>query len=284
MASTVEKLNLSLAQWSLHRAFLSKALDVRDFASVATREFAILAVEYVSLFYMDKANDPSFWRDMKNRSDEAGVRNLLIMVDAEGDLGATSDRVRSTAVENHFKWVDAAATLGCHAIRVNARGKGEQVDVGAALVEGIGALAAYAGERNIRVLIENHGGYSSDAGFVVDVIKRIDTRNVGTLPDFGNWCLSGKWGGINADCDEAYDIYRGVEEFMPFAHAVSAKSYDFDDDGNDTRIDYARMLQIVKNAGYNGHIGIEYEGRQLGEYEGIRATRSLIEKTWRLLD
>ena len=275
---------ISLAQWSLHRAFFSRELDPRDFASIAAEQFNIHAIEYVNWFYGKKGADAVFWREMRDRSDEAGVRNLLIMIDGQGALGATDDKARAEAVENHFQWVDAAATLGCHAVRVNAHGEGGRDEVGTALVEGLGGVAGYAAERGLRVLIENHGGYSSDAGFILDVIAQVDSQNLGTLPDFGNWCKKGKGSGIQADCDEAYDIYASVEAFMPHAGAVSAKSYDFDAQGNETFIDYERMLRIVKNAGYRGPIGIEYEGKQLSEPDGIRATRALIEKVWKTLE
>ena len=99
--------------------------------------------------------------------------------------------------------------------------------------------------------------------------------NSGTLPDFGNWCI--KWDRKSKTCKLKYDdYYKGIKLMMPAAKAVSAKSNDFDENGNEIRIDYVKMLQIVKNAGYNGYIGIEYEGQRLSELEGVIATRDLL--------
>ncbi len=279
------KLKLSLAQWSLHRAFWDKSLDPIAFAQIASDTFDIKAVEYVNGFYEDKGKDEKFWAEMKSTSDNMGVTNLLIMIDNEGDLGDPDDRSRKVAVENHFKWVNAAKILGCHSIRVNAFGEGEKDQIKNALVDGMGALSEYAEQEGINVLIENHGLYSSDARFITSVIREVDLPNFGTLPDFGNWCLSKKWGSIqDGKCESEYDRYQGVSEFLPFAKSVSAKSYDFDENGNQPLIDYKRMLQIVKDSGFDGYIGIEYEGDNLSEPDGIRATKKLIERTWDQLD
>lgn len=129
--------------------------------------------------------------------------------------------------------------------------------------------------------IGQFGALSIDADFIVGIIEQINAPNLGTLPDFGNWCLNAEWGSTQGGrCTEPYDKYEGVRKFMPYARAVSAKFYDFDDQGNETNIDYPRMLQIVKDAGFDGYIGIEYEGDGLSEPEGIRATKALLERAW----
>jgi L-ribulose-5-phosphate 3-epimerase len=272
---------ISLAQWSLNRAFFANELDVNDFAKIASDSYGIKAVEYVNQFYTDFSQDEQFWLNMKARADNAGVKSLLIMVDDEGDLGNTNDQERKKSVENHYKWIHAAKLLGCHSIRVNAFGAGNKTDVKTALVDGMGKLSEYSAQEGINVLIENHGLYSSDAKWIVDIIKEVDNPYFGTLPDFGNWCLNAKWGSTQQNkCSEVYDRYRGVAELLPFAKSVSAKSYNFNEEGEDTVIDYHRMLQIVKDSGYNGYIGIEYEGEELSEPAGIRTTKALIEKAW----
>lgn len=270
---------ISLAQWSLHRAFEAGDLKPENFAAIAKNQFQIDAVEYVNGFYMEKGGNDAFFRDLNARAKDNGVRNLLIMVDDEGELGNTDDAMRKQAVENHYKWVEAAKIMGCHSIRINAFGEGSAEAVSTALVDGLGTLCEYAQKEGINVAIENHGLYSSNAKWVANVIRQVNMDNCGTLPDFGNFCTAKKWGSTqNNDCEESYDRYLGVREMMPFAVGVSAKSYDFDENGNETIIDYYKMLEIVNQAGYTGHVGIEYEGERLSEPEGIRATRALLEK------
>ena len=280
----LDGLKLSLAQWSLHRQFFNGNLHPDNFASIAINTYDINAVEYVNQFYTESGEDEKYWIGMKERAENAGVKSLLIMVDDEGDLGLSNDKERKKSVENHFKWVNAAKILGCHSIRVNAFGEPAKDAFRTAIVESMGQLSDYAARENINIIIENHGLFSSDGKLIAEIISQVNKPNVGTFPDFGNWCLSAKWGSTQGDCNEAYDRYQGVSEFLPFAKAVSAKSYNFNDKGEDIKIDYYKMLQIVKNSGYNGHIGIEYEGEILSEHKGILATKALIEKVWRSLE
>lgn len=271
---------ISLAQWSLHNSFFDGKLDNLDFAAKAKNSFGIDAVEYVNQFFKDKAENKDYLGEMKTRAMDNGVKSLLIMIDGEGGLGDTDAVKRKEAVENHYKWVDAAKYLGCHSIRVNAYGEGTAADVGKAAIEGLGSLAEFAAKSGINVIVENHGGYSSNGMWLSNVMKQINLPNCGTLPDFGNFCLKRsdeeKW--ENQTCLEEYDRYKGVKELMPFAKAVSAKSHDFDENGNEIHTDYKQMLQIVKEAGYRGYIGVEYEGSKLSEDEGIKATKALMER------
>jgi sugar phosphate isomerase/epimerase len=268
---------ISLAQWSLHRSLEDKRITAEEFPAVARERFDIAAVEYVNQFYVDHVTDESFWTSLNQRAKDNGIRNLLLMIDNEGDLGNTNDAERRQAVENHHKWVDAAHTLECHSVRVNGFGDGSREAVGAALADGLGSLAEYAGKAGIDVVIENHGLYSADAQWVLDVIRRTGRENCGTLPDFGNWCITNKWGSTqDGTCPEVYDRYQGVQEMMSVARGVSAKSYRFDETGQETTIDYGRMLRIVKDAGFTGHIGIEWEGSDVDEPAGIIATRDLL--------
>ncbi len=277
----ITPLKISLAQWSLNRAFFANKLDAKDFANIAMNDYGISAVEYVNGFYKDSASDEIFWQDMKKRSEAAGVKNLLIMVDDEGDLGNSDNTERKKAVENHYKWVNAAKILGCHSIRVNAFGEGTETELHNALVDGMGQLCDYAAKENINILIENHGLWSSNGQFITNVIKTVNRPNFGTLPDFGNWCLNEKWGSTqNNKCNEVYDRYQGVAEFLPYAKGYSAKSYKFDENGDETIIDYYKMLQIAKDGDYDGYIGIEFEGETMSEPDGIRATKALLEKAW----
>lgn len=271
------KLKISLAQWSLNRAFFGKQLDPNDFAKITATEYDIHAIEYVNQFYVDQATDESFWQLMKRKADDVGVESLLIMVDDEGDLGDPDKAKRKQAAENHFKWVNAAKLLGCHSIRVNAFGDGTKEETRVALIDGMTQLLEYAAKENINVLIENHGLYSSDGAWVAGIIKELNMSNFGTLPDFGNWCLNEKWGSTQDNkCTKAYDRYQGLKDFLPYAKGVSAKSYAFDANGNETLIDYRKMMSIVKDSDFDGYVGIEYEGEALSEPDGIRATKSLL--------
>lgn len=284
---------ISLAQWSLHKAMMNeKTIDPLDFAKKA-RELGFDGIEYVSQLYRNelaKDEDPkvameNLLKTLKANSEEHNVENVLIMVDGEGNLASLDEKERAQSIENHKKWVDAAAYLGCHSIRVNAHGKGSAEDVAEAAIESLSKLADYAKEKNINVIVENHGGYTSNGEWLSDVMTRIGKDNCGTLPDFGNFCQTKDYGSINDEnCKEAYDIYKGVKELMPFAKGVSAKSYDFDAYGNQPKIDYVKMLQIVKDAGYKGYIGVEYEGSNLDEIAGIIATKNLMIKAGKKLN
>ena len=260
---------ISLAEWSLHLALFAGELDNLDFPASAQRDYGINAVEYVNQFFKDKAEDKAYLTDLMTRADDHGVRNVLIMCDGEGALGDPDGAARSQAVENHYRWVDAAKFLGCHSIRVNARSNGTPEEQRNLAADGLRRLTEFAAERDINVIVENHGGLSSNGTWLVSVMKTVDHPSCGTLPDFGNFRIAE---------GEMYDRYQGVQELMPFAKAVSAKSHDFDDQGNELGTDYRKMLRIVLEAGYRGFVGIEYEGSRLGEYEGILATKALLEK------
>jgi len=282
MQATSNELKLSLAQWSIHRALENGELKPENFASIAKHDFGISAVEYVNSFYRDQATDGEFWKKMRATADSLGVKSLLMMVDEEGDLGNPNAEERNKAVENHYKWVDAASILGCHSIRINAFGEGSKEEVQVAMVAALKQLCTYAAKANINVIIENHGLYSSDGKWIAEIMRQVNMDNVGTLPDFGNWCTSHKWGSTQEgkECTEVYNRYQGVSETLPFAQGVSAKSYAFNEQGEETIIDYTKMLKLVKESGFSGYIGIEYEGAHLSEPDGIRATKALLEKTW----
>ncbi|MGB5781154.1 MAG: TIM barrel protein [Eudoraea sp.] len=274
-------LKLSLAQWSLNRAFFKGELNANDFPDIAKNSFGLNAVEYVNAFYKEYGKSEKFWNQLKGKAKAAGVKNLLIMVDDEGELGNPNNKERRKAIENHYKWINAAKLLGCHSIRVNAFGQGNRIELKNSLVDGLGRLSDYGAKENINVLIENHGLHTSDGKFMTSIIKEVNNKHLGTLPDFGNWCLNAKWGSTQNDkCKDMYDPYQGVADFLPYAKGVSAKSYNFDANGNETFLDYRRLLKTVKDSGFIGYIGIEYEGERLSEPEGIKATKALIEKVW----
>ena len=274
---------ISLAEWSLHRSIRSNMIDHMDFYDITKNKFGLSAVEYVNSFFFDKAGDKNYLNEMKMRADDLGIESLLIMCDNEGSLGDPDPIARTKAVENHYKWAEAAKLLGCHSIRVNAylteslhgtlpadystTGSYEnQINLAA---DGLRRLTEYGDTLGINTIVENHGGLSSNGQWLAAVMEKVDHPRVGTLPDFGNFRIQG---------EEWYDRYKGVEELMPYAKAVSAKSHDFDSQGNEINTDYYKMMNIVLDAGYSGYVGIEYEGSKLDEMAGIQATKDLLEK------
>jgi len=262
---------ISLAEWSLHRTLFAKKLDHLDFPRVARQDYGIEAIELVNQFFKDKARDLDYLNEFKKRAEGHGVKVLLIMVDGEGALGQPDAAKRKQAVENHYKWVEAAKYLNCHSIRVNAEteGVGSPEEQAERAADGLRQLAQFAAKHGLNVLVENHGGLSSHGAWLAGVMKKVNLPNCGTLPDFGNFRIRE---------GEEYDRYRGVAELMPFAKAVSAKSHDFDAEGNEVHTDFRRMMKIVFDAGYRGYVGIEYEGNRLSEPDGIRATKALLER------
>ena len=260
---------VSLAQWSLHRALRSNKIDNLEFAMVAKKGFGIEAVEYVNSFFKDKAKNTDYLGEMNRRAKDQGVRSLLIMVDGEGALGDANEKSRRNAVDNHRKWLDAATHLGCHSIRVNAQSSGTWEEQRERAADGLSRLTELGAKQKLNVIVENHGGLSSNGKWLAEVIKKVGHGRCGTLPDFGNFNLGG---------DKWYDRYKGVSELMPFAKAVSAKSHEFDQHGNEVKTDYRKMVGIVLDAGYRGWIGVEYEGSKHSEEEGIRLTKALLEK------
>lgn len=268
-ASSDPLFRISLAEWSLHRRLNAGQLDNLDFPHVAKTDYGIDAVEYVNSFFKDKATDTAYLTDLKDRCDGEGIRSVLIMCDGEGAIGDPDASGRTTAVENHYRWVEAARFLGCHAIRVNAQSQGTPEEQRSLAADGLRRLAEFADGHEINVVVENHGGLSSNGAWLASVMEAVDHPRAGTLPDFGNF---------NIGNGETYDRYLGIEELMPFARAVSAKSHVFDAEGNESEMDYFRIMRIVLQAGYRGWVGIEYEGSEHSEDEGIRLTKALLER------
>lgn len=255
---------ISLAQWSLHKELGAKKLDHLDFARTAKRDFGIEAIEYVNSFFKDKALDAAYLKEMNTRAAGEGVTQWLIMCDGEGRLGDPDEAQRIRAVENHRKWIAAARTLGCVTIRVNAASAGSFEEQQKLAADGLRRLTEIGASTDINVVVENHGGLSSNGQWLAGVMKMVGHPRCGTLPDFGNFY--------------EYDRYQGVADLMPFAKAVSAKTHDFDAAGNDTNKDYRRLMKTVLDAGYHNWVGIEYEGEKLPEREGILKTKQLLER------
>lgn len=268
---------ISLAQWSLRDWLNSGKISNLDFPETTKKVFDIHAVEYVSSFFKGQETDRTYLSELKKRSDGEGVTNVLIMVDMwgpEGALASPEEATRKTAADNHHKWVDAAKFLGCHAIRVNASGYGDASykDAQKYFADGLAKLVEYGAANEISILVENHGGYSSNGRWLADVMRAVDNSSCGTLPDFGNFRT-------NVEQGIFYDPYIGVAELMPFAKGVSAKSMGFDRQGKDTTIDFHKMMQIVEAFGFEGYVGIEWGGGygvKMDPEEAIKATKKLL--------
>jgi sugar phosphate isomerase/epimerase len=263
---------ISLAQWSLNAKFRgnNKEMENVDFPAYAKDKFGIQNVEYVDQFF--PSADKEYIKELLKRTDDIGVRNVLIMIDTAGALGDLDEAKRVASVEKHYQWVEAAEMLGCHAIRVNARGRGSDLDVAHATTKSLITLCRFAADYGISVIVENHGGPSSRPPWLTSVIRNTGMINCGVLPDFGNFIIDRRPGG------ERYDLYQGLKEMMPLAKGVSAKTHNFDEEGNEVDKDFYRLLKIVKDAGFRGFIGIEYEGRELSQDEGVMATKNLLIK------
>ncbi|MBC7566410.1 MAG: TIM barrel protein [Pedobacter sp.] len=268
-AEKKEFFKISLAEWSFHKALFGGKMTNLDFPLRAKKEFGISIVEYVSPFFNKNETDAAYLRELLTITKNEGIQNHLIMVDGEGDLGDLDPVKRAKAIENHYKWVDAAKTLGCITVRVNAAGSGSEQDVKTAVVDGLGRLTEHAKKSNINIIVENHGGYSSDGKWLSDVMKQINSSYCGTLPDFGNFKIS---------ADKQYDMYQGVKDLVPFAKGISAKTFKFDENGNEPDIDYTKMFKIIHDAKFTGIVGIEWEGDGFSEEEGIKKTKALLEK------
>ena len=280
----------SLAQWSIHNSIREDGLSPYEFAKIA-HELGFEGLEYVNALYSDITNSEdkaSAMEEFITRNNDLAakynLKNVLIMIDGEGDLASSNPEERMIAVENHKLWIDAASKMNCSAIRINLKGEKEIENWIKYSVESFGALGEYAKPLNINVIVENHGGLSSNASLLMKVINQVNLENCGTLPDFGNFCMSEGYGSLKENnCNDLYDPYLGISEMLPKAFGLSAKSYAFDSNGDETSLDYYRLLSIAKDAGYNGFIGVEYEGNILSEKDGIIATKKLLEKAAKML-
>jgi sugar phosphate isomerase/epimerase len=259
-----EVYKISLAEWSLHRSLEAGSVTNLDFPRIAKKTYGLDAVEYVSTFFNGKGEDQKYLTALKDSCTKYGVKSLLIMVDGEGDLADSSLATRSKAVENHYKWIKAAKFLGCHSIRVNAGGRGTMGQMQSAAIDALGRLSDYASKHDINVIVENHGGNSAIGKWLAEIIKTVNKPNLGTLPDFNNFF--------------EYDPYKGLSELMPFARGVSGQTRDFDEKGNDNRIDFEKMMKIVSESGYKGYIDVEYSGTNKSVDEGIKANLALLRR------
>ncbi|MDQ8189045.1 sugar phosphate isomerase/epimerase family protein [Roseibacillus persicicus] len=255
---------ISLAQWSNHRALKAGKLTNLDWPKYTKETYDINALEYVNQFFKDKAEDAAYLADLNQRVNDLGMTNVLIMIDGEGSIGAKTEEGRNKTVDKHKRWVTAAKTLGCHSIRVNAYGDGSPEEAAKQVTDGLHKLSTFAADHDINIIVENHGGNSSNGKWLSGVLTAVNLPNCGSLPDFGNF--------------HEYDRYQGIRDLMPFAKGVSAKSREFDSAGNEVQTDFKKAMELVLKANYHGYVGVEYEGKKHSEDEGVMLTKALLEK------
>ncbi|GAB3985451.1 sugar phosphate isomerase/epimerase [Spirosoma daeguense] len=295
--------DISLAEFSYFPDIMSGKMTNLDFPAKAKKDFGINVLEYVSMFFNNKHTDQAYLKDLKQRCDDLGMKNNLIMVDGANIADLDADK-RQKAVESHYAWVDAAKFLGCSSIRVNLGDSSKALtgvpddpaeEAAKTAADGYHKLLEYAAKSNMNVIVENHFGNSTDIDWLVGVLKQVNMSNAGLLPDFGNFCRqrskpeTNDIKGIMATkCIQEYDRYEGVKKMMPYAKGISAKTHKFDAQGNETETDFLRIFKIIKDAGFKGYVGIEYEGGLMNMYnptggylnatDGIRATKTLLER------
>lgn len=237
---------ISLATWSIVRSHRAGVWKLPDVARICREDFGIDGIEYVTGFF-DSVNY-GYLQSLNRQAEEHGVENVLIMVDGEGPMVAEEKSERMQAAINHRKWVDIAGYLGCHAIRCNAFGGGptydEDPDSIQRAAESFSALVEYAREFEINIIIENHGGLSSDPRWLPDLCQAMDSNHFGLLPDYGNYNL-----------DEV-NVYEAIDQAMPYAKGVSVKA-GWQPDGSHPQYDVERLLGISLESGYSGYWGIE---------------------------
>ncbi len=256
------KFDISIAAWSWHKMLFAGEVKQIDQPRLA-REAGATGLELVNAFF--PSPQYSYLNNLIKTAENEGIKILLIMCDDEGNMSSDNHKERTQAVINHKKWLDIGAVLGCHSIRCNS---GHQDDPSEAMkyaADSFNELSTYGRQYGMNVIIENHGGYSSDPKWLCGLMDKVGVDNFGTLPDFGNF-------------PEEINKYDAVEALMKYAKAVSAKCYDFGEDGNETKIDFARMMKIVLDAGYHGYVGVEYEGSRLSEFDGIKACVKLLKR------
>jgi hydroxypyruvate isomerase len=245
--------DISLAQWALVDEVRAGKWKTTEFAKIAREDFGLNGIEYVNTLFEVPTED--YLKTLKKNAEDHNVTSVLIMVDSEGDGCMPTAEGRRQFEINHRKWIDAARYLGCSAIRTNCRGP-EGVDKNEALkwaVESYNMLLEYAASAQINVVIENHGGVSNDADFMVALMKQVDSPYFGTYPDW-------------REPSKEFDNYTYLEKTLPYAGGMSYRNQP-------TEELTAKMIRLTKSSGYRGWYGIESSGR-----DEIKKGKSLLNK------
>jgi len=268
---------VSIAPWSLTRKPYGEndpdGIHFLDYPLVA-RELGFEAIEHDNLHYPGDLPNDKHLAKMKQRTEEAGVTNTLILCGALGDIADSRKSRRKKANFNYERWIEAAQFLGCHQVRVVCS---DHIDIDwdekmKLTVEAVSKLADFAQGHSIELLIENHNGYTSNPNWLVEMIQKVNRPNCGILGDFTEWR-------IEQNPDVLYpDPYKGYEILAPYVKSVGAKSTTFDVLGNELVTDYPRMFEILNKVGYQGYIAVEYFGNDLPRRKGTTMTKELVER------
>ena len=260
---TTPPLRLSLAEWSLRREILDFQPRHLELARVAKDVFGLDAIEYRSTFFADKATDFGYLGEMKKRQEDLGVRAVLIEVENEGPLGAQEDWDRWTAIDAHFKWLAAAAFLGCESVSVPAEGLVRGAPYLDWMADSLQRLGGIAKPYGINVLVANRVGLACDGSWMAKLMDRTAVPWVGAHPHVGNVDLGG---------GKAYPRYQGVEEMMPFAKALSVR-------GGSSEIEFGKIAKLAAESNYARYVGIEWDGAG-DPREGTKRTIELVRGAW----
>jgi L-ribulose-5-phosphate 3-epimerase len=236
---------ISLAAWSLVRSFRNGKWKLVDLPRICRENLGIGALEFVNQFFENPVLQ--YLQTVKRAGKQYEVKFVRIMVDGEGEMAAVEKKDRLASARAHRKWVDIAYELGCADIRCNMRGgtpdwKNDK-DLVKRAAEAFNDLLEYARPANIDILIENHGGASSDPDTLVAVMKAVNNPHFGTLPDYGNVNLG----------DDRYEVMRKI---LPYAKGVSVKAA-WTADGNNVFGDLEKLIKITQESGFHGFWGIE---------------------------
>ena len=298
-----QNIKISLQCYSFASSLFTKKMNIIDFPKIVREDFNIDAAEYWNRPMVEKRRDSNFIRELNKRTNDYGLENTFMLVDlinfqtGESKSLCSRDKIeRNFAIEEHKEWIEFSKAIGCKGIRVNLWSDNmTRSEVKSISQDSLGELLEFSNKINMSIVIENHGGYTSDAKWLIDLIKSINHPKLGTLPDFGtrNFCIKRapktESGIFGSQCVDQYDKYKGVKEMLPYAKGISAKSHTFNNDGEEMSTDYKKMINLIKASGFNDYIAIEYEGaimalyakgnsKFLSSHEGILATKKLIEK------
>jgi len=259
-------MNIGLAGWSLHRRFAAGELKLLDYPQQVGEEFGLSIIELNSPFF--ESTEADYLADLKARIDAVGARVANIAVDGQGDLAATDEAERKQSVANYAAWFDVALAVESPCIRAFSGGPHEgdfAEEILQACIRSFGELAAIGAAKDVRIIVENHGGIiARDPDNLVRLMRSDESGFLGMCPDFGNF--------------PPEVTYEGLEKVTPWAQVLHAKCREFDETGEDTRVDAKRCLDISRNAGFDGDVLIEFEGRTLDEHTGVVKSIELLRK------
>lgn len=286
---------IGLSQWAFHRAIFGDArdhyrtfiknlhsdpdsvlageMDPRDIVWRA-RELDVGVVDLVNILWFGHGEDKPWLNDFKTRARDANVTFGVLMCDQLARSGAADAKERRQSVEDHTRWMETAAELGCPFLRINPYGEGTYLEQCQRSAETLHALAERSADYGLEVIVENHGHPGSNGAWLAMLIEMANHSRVGTYTDLDNFFM----GGWDLNPERRYDRHQGLLDLAPYTKAISAKTHDFDPDGEETTIDYHACLKILIDSGFSGLVSAEFEGNRVDETEGSKLTVELLKR------